>query len=111
VNFDRFNDPALPAKIVDHIDRLVGLVRDRTTTPLVAVVRAVVFGLMALVGVVFIVIVSLIALVRGLNSLLDIWWSREVAVWVTYLLLALVFGLIGAVLLRRRRPTTDGDRN
>lgn len=111
MNFDRLHDPELPAKIVDQVDRVVGLVRDRTTKPLVAVVRGVVFGLMALVGVVFIVVVSLIALVRGLHSLLDIWWSREVAVWATYFLLALVFGLIGAVLLRRRRPPTGDERN
>lgn len=111
MNFDRFNDPDLPSKIVDRIDQVVGLVRDRTTKPLVTVVRGVVFGSMALVGMLFIVVVGLIALVRGLHSLLDIWWSREVAVWVTYLLLAAVFGAIGALLMRRRRPTTPNDRN
>lgn len=111
MNFDRFNDPELPSKIVDRIDQVVGLIRDRTTKPLVAIVRGIVFGLMALVGILFIVVVGLIALVRGLHSLFDIWWSREVAVWVTYLLLAAVFGAIGALLMRRRRPTAPNDRS
>jgi predicted lysophospholipase L1 biosynthesis ABC-type transport system permease subunit len=102
--FDRLNDPELPSRIVDRIDRIVGMVRDRTTTPLVFAIRGIVFGLMALVGVVFFSIIGLIALVRGLHSLFDLWWSREVAVWFTYLILAAFFGLIGAVLLRRRRP-------
>jgi predicted lysophospholipase L1 biosynthesis ABC-type transport system permease subunit len=104
VNFDSLNDPELPSKIVERIDRAVGLVRDRTTKPLVVVIRGIVFGLMAFVGVLFVAVLALIALVRGLHSLFDLWWSREVAVWFTYLLLALVFGLIGGVLMRRRRP-------
>jgi hypothetical protein len=104
VNFDRFNDPELPSKIVDQIDRVIGVVRARTTQPLVTVIRAVVFGSMAALGVAFIIVVMLIALIRGLHSLFDIWWSREVAVWFTYLLLAAIFGAIGALLLRRRRP-------
>ena len=104
MKFDRFNDPDLPSKIVDRIDQIIGLVRDRTTKPLVVVIRGVVFGLMALVGALFIGVVLLIALVRGLHSLFDLWWSREVAVWFTYFLLAALFGLLGAVLLRRRRP-------
>jgi hypothetical protein len=104
VKFDRFNDPDLPSKIVDRIDQIIGLVRDRTTKPLVVVIRGVVFGLMALVGVLFIGVVLLTALVRGLHSLFDLWWSREVAVWFTYFLLAALFGLLGAMLLRRRRP-------
>ncbi len=104
MNFDSLNDPELPSKIVERIDRAVGLVRDRTTKPLVVVIRGIVFGLMAFVGVLFVAVLALIALVRGLHSLFDLWWSREVAVWFTYLLLALVFGLIGGVLMRRRRP-------
>ncbi len=104
MKFDRFNDPDLPSKIVDRIDQIIGLVRDRTTKPLVVVIRGVVFGLMALVGVLFIGVVLLTALVRGLHSLFDLWWSREVAVWFTYFLLAALFGLLGAMLLRRRRP-------
>ena len=102
---DRFNDPELPSRIVDYIDKFVELVRSRATKPLVVVIRALVFGLIAAVGILFLVIVFLIALVRGLHSLFDIWWSREVAVWFTYFLLAAFFGGIGALLLRRRRPS------
>lgn len=104
MKFDRFNDPDLPSKIIDRIDQLIGLVRDRTTKPLAVVIRGIVFGLMALVGAIFVAIVLLIALVRGLHSLFDLWWSREVAVWSTYFMLAALFGIVGALLLRRRRP-------
>ncbi len=107
MNFDRFNDPELPSKILDRVDAVIKFVRARTTRPLVVAIRGVVFGLMALVGVLFVAILGLIGLVRGLHSLFDLWWSREVAVWFTYFLLAAVFGLIAAVLMRRRRPRID----
>jgi len=45
-----------------------------------------------------------IGTVRGLNELLDVWLTREAAVWSTYLGLgALLLGLGGAI-MRRRRP-------
>jgi hypothetical protein len=39
-----------------------------------------------------------------LHSLLDIWWSRDTAVWASYLIFGGVFCVIGMLLMRRRHP-------
>lgn len=99
-----FTDPQWASRTVDAIDRVVALVRDRTTRPLVTIVRALIFGSMAIVGAIFVVIVLVIGGIRALNSLLDIWWSRDTAVWASYLIIGGVFCVIGMLLMRRRHP-------
>ncbi|MFM2114649.1 MAG: hypothetical protein RI908_390, partial [Actinomycetota bacterium] len=58
-------DPDWATKTVDFIDRWVSLVRDRTTRPLIAVVRGIVFGVLILTGVVLVAILGLIGATRG----------------------------------------------
>ena len=99
-----FTDPQWATRTVDAIDRIVAAVRDRTTRPAVAIVRGLIFGSMALVGAVFVVIVLVIGGIRALHSLLDIWWSRDTAVWASYLIISGVFCVIGMLLMRRRHP-------
>ena len=102
-----FTDPQWAARTVDSIDRLVGFVRDRTTRRAVAIVRGLIFGMMAMVGALFVVIIFVIAMVRGLNNLLDIWWSRDTAVWASYLMISSLFCLVGIWLMRRRHNRND----
>lgn len=97
-----FTDPEWASRTVDAIDRIVGFVRDRTTRPAVAIVRALIFGSMAIVGAVFMVIILVIGGIRGLHSILDIWWSRDTAVWASYLIIGAFFCTIGMLLMRRR---------
>lgn len=52
--------------------------------------------------------VLLDALVRGLTSLLALGMSIGIAVWLAPLLVALVFGSIGALVIRRGRSALDG---
>ena len=99
-----FTDPQWASRTVDSIDRIVAFVRDRTTRPAVAIVRGLIFGSMALVGAVFVVIVLVVGGIRALHSLLDIWWSRDPAVWASYLIISGVFCVIGMLLMRRRHP-------
>ena len=99
-----FTDPQWASRTVDAIDRIVAMVRDRTTRPAVAIVRGLIFGSMAIVGVVFVLIVFVIGGIRGVHSLLDIWWSRDTAVWATYFILSAVFCVAGMLLMRRRHP-------
>ncbi|TRZ72994.1 MAG: hypothetical protein D4R95_04245 [Actinobacteria bacterium] len=99
-----FTDPQWASRTVDAIDRIVGLVRDRTTRPAVAIVRALIFGSMAVVGAVFLVIILVIGCIRGLHSFFDIWWSRDTAVWASYLFIGVFFCTIGMLLMRRRHP-------
>lgn len=100
-------DPDWAQKTVDTIDRWVGLVRDRTTRPLVALVRGVVFAVLILTGVVLVAVLGLIALTRGLQAALDAGLSRDVAVWLSYLIIGGVFLLVGLVVARKKRPDED----
>ena len=99
-----FTDPQWASRTVDAIDRIVAFVRDRTTRPAVAIVRGLIFGSMAIVGVIFVLIVLVIGGIRGLHSLLDILWSRDTAVWATYFIIGAVFCVAGMLLMRRRHP-------
>jgi hypothetical protein len=99
-----FTDPQWASRTVDSIDRIVAFVRDRTTRPAVAIVRGLIFGTMAIVGAFFVVIFLVIGGIRALHSLLDIWWSRDTAVWASYLIISGVFCVVGMMLMRRRHP-------
>ncbi|NCX17917.1 MAG: hypothetical protein EBX15_04075, partial [Acidimicrobiia bacterium] len=59
------SDPEFPKKTVDFIDRIVGAVRDRTTKPVVAVTRGIVFGSIVAVIAISLVVLALIAIMRG----------------------------------------------
>lgn len=99
-------DPQLPRKVMDVVDRVAGTVRRRTTLPIITIVRGIVFGTMIAVVALALVVVVLIALARGAHELLDIWLDRSTAVWVSYLVIALVLFLLGGVLMRKRRSVS-----
>ncbi|MFM8688244.1 MAG: hypothetical protein ACKODR_05745 [Acidimicrobiaceae bacterium] len=64
--------------------------------------RLVVFGVIAVVATITIIVLALIGISRALNELLDIWLTRQDAVWISYFILSFVFVAIGAWLMRRR---------
>ena len=101
-------DPEWAHKTVAAIDRWVGFVRDRTTRPLIAVVRGIVFGVLIFTGVVVAVVLGLIALTRGLQATLDAGMSRDAAVWLSYLIIGSVLFFIGLVIARKQR-SNDAD--
>jgi fatty acid desaturase len=84
-----FTDPHWATSVVDAIDSFVAFVRDRTTKPAV---------------VLFVSVIFLIGLMRALNSLLDIWWSRDTAVWASYFIIGAIFVVLGALSMRQRSP-------
>ncbi len=100
-------DPDWAQKTVDVIDRWVGVVRDRTTRPLIAVVRGIVFGVLILTGVVLVAVLGLIGLTRGLQAALDAGLSREAAVWSSYLIIGGLLFLAGLVIARKQRSSDD----
>lgn len=102
-----FTDPDWAQRTVAFIDKWVGFVRDRTTKPLIAVVRGVVYGVLILTGVVLITVFGLIALTRGLQSALDAGLSRDTAVWASYLILGGLLFVIGLVVARKQRSNDD----
>jgi len=99
-----FTDPRWAKKTVAAIDRWVDFISDKTTRPIANCVRLIVFGLIAIVAAMTIIVLALVGLSRGLNELLDIWLTRNDAVWVSYFILSFIFVAIGAWLMRRRYP-------
>jgi len=104
VAFKSLSDPKWATRAVDLLDRVLDGVRNRTTKPLIIAVRAIVFGLLIAVGASVAFVFALIGLFRGANELFDLWWDRDTAVWVSYVVLGSLFVLIGLRTLRRRRP-------
>ena len=100
-----FTDPRWAKKTVDAIDRWVDFISDKTTRPIANLVRLVVFGVIAMVATITIIVLALIGISRALNELLDIWLTRQDAVWISYFILSFVFVVIGAWLMRRRYPS------
>lgn len=92
-------------KKLDAIDRWVDFISDKTTRPIANLVRLVVFGVIAVVATITIIALALIGISRALNELLDIWLTRQNAVWISYFILSFVFVAIGAWLMRRRYPS------
>jgi len=100
-----FTDPRWAKKTVEAIDRWVDFISDKTTRPIANLVRLVVFGVIAVVATITIIALALIGISRALNELLDIWRTRQNAVWISYFILSFVFVAIGAWLMRRRYPS------
>jgi len=101
------SDPEFPRKTVDFIDRIVGVVRDRTTKPVVAVTRGIVFGSIVAVVSVSLIVLTLIALVRGMQEVFELFLSERRAVWASYFFVGGSFILVGALIMRARHSTDD----
>ena len=89
-----------PAQAADHIERLVGTVRDKTTGPVIKIVRGIVFGfVIAVLGTVALVLVTITA-IRVLTNFLP------GGVWFSYIIAAAVFLGAGSLFWskRTRRP-------
>ena len=102
--FKSLSDPKWVTRAVDLLDRVLDGIRNRTTKPLIIAVRAIVFGLLIAVGGCVAFVFALVGLFRGANELFDLWWDRDTAVWVSYVVLGSVFVVIGLRTLRRRHP-------
>ncbi len=100
-----FTDPKWAKKTVDAVDRWVDFISDKTTRPIANLVRLVVFGVIAVVATTTIIALALIGISRALNELLDVWLTRQTAVWISYFILSFVFVAIGAWLMRKRYPS------
>jgi cell division protein FtsX len=95
-------DPNWAADVADTIERVVGSVRARTTTPLVHGARGVVFGLLAGIVAVVAVVLLVIVLTRGLQTLLDLAFDHATSVYASYLILGGIISLAGVFVLSKR---------
>jgi hypothetical protein len=98
-------DPNWASDLTDQITTVVGNIRDKTTNNAIKIVRGVVFGLMgAILGIVAVVLL-LITLTRGLQSLLDIWFEWDKAVWMSYFVIGGILTIAGWFLMTKRHST------
>jgi small-conductance mechanosensitive channel len=100
-------DPEWADRSVDFIDRVVSTIRRYTTQPIVTTARGIVFGLLGSFGVIAMLVLLIVGVTRGLQAALDAVVNHEAAVWISYFILAAIFGLLGALLMRRRYTEED----
>ena len=99
------SDPNWATDLTQQITSVVGNVRDKTTNNAVKAVRGVVFGLIGLfLGLVAIVLL-LIIMTRGLQSLLDIWFEWDKSVYLSYFVVGGILTLAGLLLMSKRQST------
>lgn len=103
------SDPNWATNLADTVERYVSMVRDRTTSKIVVLVRALVFGIVitfsAIVAIVVSVIVSTKLMQRIVNVALRV--DADSSVWVSYAVVGGLFTLLGFVLLRMRTPKEE----
>ena len=95
-------DPNWAADLADTVERVVGTVREKATTPVVHITRGIVYGLLtAFLGIAAVVLL-LIGVTRGIQALLNIGLSNERSVYISYLLMGGILGVAGMLVLRKR---------
>ena len=94
-----------PVQAADVIVKGVDTLRDKTTGPVQKAARALVYGLLAAVLGTMVAILLLIGLVRLIDSIVGLFMD-EPRIWVTYLILGVLFTVVGAFVFRRRRTDT-----
>ena len=101
------SDPKWATDLADAVERFVSGVRGKTTRPLFLVYRAVMFGVVALIGGTVALIVLIIALTRALEAIFDIFVSHSDAIWMSYVFLGLVLMIVGLITMKRRFPSEE----
>jgi hypothetical protein len=81
------------SQIAGQIERVVGLLRDRTTRPALTVARSLVFGIIAVAGAITALVLLSIVLIRLLTEITN-------EAWIAFLITSAVFLVLGAVLMR-----------
>lgn len=99
-------DPNWAPNLANTVERYVSLVRDKATTKVVLVVRALVFGIViSFAGIAAITLLIILA-TKFIQRLVAISFRVDhgSSVWISYALVGAVFTLGGFVLLRMRSP-------
>jgi len=91
-----------PTQATDAVVRAVDTVRDKTTGPLQTVARGVVYGVLALVLGSMVAVLAIISLIRGIDALVSLGVDPP-NIWITYLIVGVIFVVAGFFVFRRRR--------
>lgn len=101
-------DPNWASETTDMVVGFIDTVRSKTTQNLVYAARGVVFGLIALIVGTFALVIALVMLMRGLQTLLDLVTTWERAVYLSYLIVGAVFTIAGIVFFKKRNTAAAG---
>ncbi len=91
------DDPV--SRALGGLDHLLDVLHDKVLRPIILAGRAVAYGFVILLMGLLVGIVSLVALIRLLDS-----YAFEAHQWITYLVTAAIFLGAGAFIWRMRRP-------
>ena len=92
--------PDWPQQATETIVDFVDNVKHKTTEPATKIVRAVVYGIAIVLLGVPALIMLLVGIVHGLNQVAT--GVLDLGVWLVYLVLGVIFTIVGAVLWRKR---------
>ncbi len=94
-----------PAQAADQIVTLVDNVKDKTTGPIQTAARGLVYGVLAAILGVVVLVLLIIWFIRLLDILVDrfIPWGD---IWLPYAILGVIFMVVGTIIFRRRRLPT-----
>lgn len=101
-------DPNWATETTDKLVSLIDNVRSQTTQKLVYAARGAVFGVIAVMLGTLIVVVAIVGLLRGVQSLLELAVDWDRAVYISYLVVGAIFSLVGLVLFRKRNSAATG---
>ena len=91
-----------PAQATDAVVKAVDTVRDKTTGPLQTASRGVVYGVLAAVLGIMVAILAIITMIRGIDALVSLVVDPP-NIWITYLIIGVIFLVAGWFVFRRRR--------
>ena len=97
-----FTDPDWAERVTQFIADWTEKIRVRTTQPLIYLARAIVFGVIATIGVIASVTLLLIGIMRLVINVLDNWFAHSTAVWSAYFIVGGLFLLVGMFLMTKR---------
>jgi hypothetical protein len=95
-------DPNWATETTDKLVGLIDTIRSQTTQKVIYAARGAVFGVIAMMLGTLIAIIAVVALMRGLQSLLELAVGWDRAVYLSYFLSGAIFSLVGLLLFRKR---------
>src|SRR6056297_2408960 len=94
-------DPQWATETTDKLVSVIDTVRAQTTQKVVYAARGAVFGVIAAMLGVFIAVVLLVGLIRGVQALLELAVGWDRAVYLSYLIIGALFSVVGLVFFRK----------
>ena len=102
-------NPDWAKQTADAVEQLVNTIRDRTTTPIVQLTRAVVFGLLGAFagGIAFVLLI--VIMLRLVQMVWAVPFDHDSSVWLSYATVGGIFVVIGWLFMSRRHAVDEAE--